>query len=49
MEKILSFLRSLWYNIVHDKLYSIFYVLGTAIAFMKGILERSIAVFQDLD
>lgn len=38
MEKMLSFLRSSWYNIVHDKLYSIFYVLGTAIAFVFIII-----------
>ena len=35
---MLSFLRSSWYNIVHDKLYSIFYVLGTAIAFVFIII-----------
>lgn len=48
MEKILSFLRSLWYNIVHDKLYSIFYVLGTAIAFIFIIiLLQAMSLLRD--
>ncbi len=48
MEKTLNFIRSSWYNIAHDKLYSIFYVLGTAIAFIFIIiLLQAISLLKD--
>lgn len=38
MERFLSFLRSSWYNVVHDRIYSVFYVAGTAVTFIFVVI-----------
>lgn len=38
MEKFLNFLRSAWYNAVHDWIYSVFYVAGTAVTFVFVVI-----------